>query len=505
MKEFLELVRLFSIRAAIAVILLIGIYPISSAQARTHGSDTVTENKVGKIGGSVNESSPEPSQKQAGKLGANSVDNSTETEEPANVSDEKSPTQVEEPTVEEEQSPSRKKSSETSAESGEGTTAADASASKNGKSASEAPGSIEWETNVEPSGEIFPSLLIALATVPAPEKSHAKRDSEIIGDDSGWCCAGVKNPAPGTKVKLVIRGGSLMEESYIEGTMAKNGLSYVIFPKIAWNYEYLNTVRQTTPANITFELFLNGQSVGKKVQVVRVRSINDCPIYYYDEKEPIDLSWMFAAYVNEDHPWVDGILKSALSSKIVNGFFGYQSGDSKDVFLQVFALWDALRRKGIKYSSITATAPVSEIVMSQHVRFLDEAVKNTQANCVDGSVMFASLLRKIGIDPFLVVLPNHMFLGYYLDAEHKKKTFLETTAIGDTDPEDANNLKKVEELLSEQLAAGDPWISFKAAVKAGRAQYKEDSKKFEADDPDYQIIDIGAVREKGIMPIGYRK
>ena len=55
---------------------------------------------------------------------------------------------------------------------------------------------------------------------------------------------------------------------------------------------------------------------------------------------------------------------------------------------------------------------------------------------MDGSVLFASLLRAINIDPILVRTPGHMFVGYYTDNSHTDKNFLETTMIGDVDLDD---------------------------------------------------------------------
>ena len=55
---------------------------------------------------------------------------------------------------------------------------------------------------------------------------------------------------------------------------------------------------------------------------------------------------------------------------------------------------------------------------------------------MDGSVLFASLLRAINIDPILVRTPGHMFVGYYTDSSHQDMNFLETTMIGDVDLDD---------------------------------------------------------------------
>ena len=49
-------------------------------------------------------------------------------------------------------------------------------------------------------------------------------------------------------------------------------------------------------------------------------------------------------------------------------------------------------------------------------------------------MLFASeVLRRVGIDPFLVLIPHHAFLGFYLEREHKTTNFLETTRMGVVD------------------------------------------------------------------------
>jgi hypothetical protein len=88
-----------------------------------------------------------------------------------------------------------------------------------------------------------------------------------------------------------------------------------------------------------------------------------------------------------------------------------QSADPDEVMMQVFAIWNVLQRKGIKYSDISSTTP-SKFVVSQTVRFLDQSIDATQANCVDGSVLMASILQKIGINSHLVMVPGHCFLAF---------------------------------------------------------------------------------------------
>ena len=48
--------------------------------------------------------------------------------------------------------------------------------------------------------------------------------------------------------------------------------------------------------------------------------------------------FFFAAYVNEENPMIDQLLREALNTRIVNRFLGYQSKAKGAVDKQVYAL-----------------------------------------------------------------------------------------------------------------------------------------------------------------------
>ena len=108
---------------------------------------------------------------------------------------------------------------------------------------------------------------------------------------------------------------------------------------------------------------------------------------------------------------IDQLLREALNTRIVNRFLGYQSQAKGVVDKQVYALWNILQKRKFRYSSVSNTSLSSNVVFSQRVRTFDDALDSSQINCVDGSVLFASLLRSINIDPILVRTPGHMFVG----------------------------------------------------------------------------------------------
>ena len=57
-----------------------------------------------------------------------------------------------------------------------------------------------------------------------------------------------------------------------------------------------------------------------------LRSVNECLLgYVANGTKFYDTSIFFAAYVNEENPMIDQLLREALNTRIVNRFLGYQS------------------------------------------------------------------------------------------------------------------------------------------------------------------------------------
>jgi len=366
-----------------------------------------------------------------------------------------------------------------------------------------AAGAVEWEPEIYPDKQIFPSLIIGTAAVKPDNEVFAVWEGNHIGDKQGSIGASADGIAAGSKVALEIRENDIMRASRVEGTVEADG-TVTIHPKISWKYEKLAAVRQAVPLDVTMELKVDGASCGEKTVTATLRTVNDCLFGVAepgDEGNYSDYSWLFAAYVNENHPWVDQTLKEALDTDIVTSFDDYQSGDPEKVLLQVFAIWNVMQRKGLRYSNVVTTAAETESVNSQHVRLFEDSVKAAQANCVDGSVLLAAVLRKIGLDPHLVTVPGHMFLAFSLDDE--TMVGLETTMMGEADLEkvDEKRLKSFLKFDVEEKRNEESWATFEAALDTGTQALLEASEHFGGDDADYQLIDIAAARNLGVLPI----
>src|SRR5256885_8465855 len=148
------------------------------------------------------------------------------------------------------------------------------------------------------------------------------------------------------------------------GELAEAGKDYFIAPKVNYKFDRLRQTTQQVPMNVTFEVEIDGESTGEKYETLQVRSINDCPFAVANSEETLDdenfiagnaaLGWMFAAYVNENHPLLDKILQEALETKIVSAF-KVTTHEHDETLRQVFALLSALPKRGVQYSSATTT------------------------------------------------------------------------------------------------------------------------------------------------------
>jgi hypothetical protein len=354
-----------------------------------------------------------------------------------------------------------------------------------------------WEPHFENDNELFPSIVLAMSG-----RRFNSPSSRMLGDPMGMAGALIRPLAANAHAHVVIHIEGFSEASEVDVTLPAAGQVYNVMPTMRYDFQRLAALDQSVPANVTYSVSVNGTDLGRETLPIRVRSVNDVPfIAQGPDGKPADLSILFAAYVNESHPFVDRVFQQALNYHAVNAFVGYQRGPDA-VRLQVFALWNVLQRNHLHYSSITtpsASSP-SGHVYSQAVRFIDQSIVSQQANCVDGSVLFASLLYKIGIHPVLVLKPGHMFVGYYLDEGHKQIEFLETTLLGAGHQPGAMNIAFSPVLHPAQ--GSESWNQFIRAVEVADKTFNEEVQPaLQQKRPGYAVVDIAKARQAGLNSI----
>jgi hypothetical protein len=308
---------------------------------------------------------------------------------------------------------------------------------------------------------IYPSLMLSFG-VAYPEYTR--------------CLTIALHGLPGTGQVQLRVASSLFIEALQVPVDASSG-SVTLSPELPWNFDALRRSTQLSPQSFVATLTVDGKPEAEATLVCTLHSVNEAVsrIYNAATGQWQDTSVCFAAFVNEDHPWINTLLQEAISSGGSHAFTGYQGGPQATL-QQVQAVWDALAARGLSYVNVATDSGTSPLVSTQYVRFLDQSVHDQGANCVDASVLFASILRRIGLRPVLLFRPGHCFTGFYDAAEGGRVVAFETTLLGSA-PFSAAAAEGAKELQTTL-----PFL--------GSAQYS--------------IVDIALCRQQGINPITYQ-
>ena len=280
------------------------------------------------------------------------------------------------------------------------------------------PRQVAFQADYNPlfDGQLYPSLILATPHL-----------SDLRPPTSDLFSLQVTAPTDNAVLRVVIDSSALNYVTIVQEILPRRGETYRFQPSIKWKYDLLRTLRTPGAVDFTFTCYLNDEEVDIKNLHLTYRTVNECPLSLVYDGRTHDFRWLFAAYVNEDHPQIEQILTDIVEQGTVSRFTGYQSGGSQAVRDQVFAVWYYALDHGITYSSISCTSNPSPRANVQHIRFLDEVLNTRQANCVDACVFFASILRKLGLKPVIFVEPCHAYLGYYTDKNRHDIALLETT------------------------------------------------------------------------------
>jgi len=281
---------------------------------------------------------------------------------------------------------------------------------------------ITWLPIVYEEDQVFPSAIVTLSTY----NKNFTNQLEVLARPVGFV---INSQASNKIIKWEIESSDKRFFDKVSGEFIvdEKDKSIHIMPEIPWNYQKLTENKTSTPASITYRFFDDKGNKVEETKRITYRSINDCILFYKNTQT----HYMFAGYVQESHPEVDVILKEALQTGFVNSFSGYQSKSVDDLVNQTLAIWRALQLRKMKYSSITtSSANDTDNIFTQSVRTFDNSINNIQANCVDGTVVFASILRKIGIHTQIITVKGHCYLGIHTNDEELPRLFIETTALG---------------------------------------------------------------------------
>jgi hypothetical protein len=171
-----------------------------------------------------------------------------------------------------------------------------------------------------------------------------------------------------------------------------------------------------------------------------------------------DLGRYLAAWITPNAPEIMALLRKAADLHPKHDFASYQV-DAAGVEEQVKAIYGTLKAEGINYINSTLYSGVVPGEYKQRVRLPREALANKSANCLDGTILMASLLEAASLNPGIVLVPGHAFLAWETEEDSGEWDYLETTMIGAASFEEARDYarKFAQERKEAMKKSGDPY------------------------------------------------
>jgi len=158
----------------------------------------------------------------------------------------------------------------------------------------------------------------------------------------------------------------------------------------------------------------------------------------------VDLRPYFAAWVTPNAPEILTLLRRAADLTPDGMIYDYQGRTPESVQNVVKAVFDALKGVGITYINSVISFGAGEGEMMQRVRLPRECLAERSANCIDGTLLFASILEAASINPGLVFVPGHAFLAWETGPDSGNWDYLETTKVGTSSFDEAHEFAQSE-------------------------------------------------------------
>lgn len=179
-----------------------------------------------------------------------------------------------------------------------------------------------------------------------------------------------------------------------------------------------------------------GNTVFATTAPVHLRSAND--MFW---GEDFKYASFVASWVTPHDPRVESVLSVAKQFAPDHRLPGYETEKSEAIqerstIAQSRAVFEALRSRGVSYVKSSTTFGDNRD-WSERIRTPREALRDNSANCIDGALMYASLFENLGMDPIVVLVPGHAYVGVRLTHLSNRYLYIETAYTGRTTFEEA--------------------------------------------------------------------
>ena len=171
--------------------------------------------------------------------------------------------------------------------------------------------------------------------------------------------------------------------------------------------KYLSELTEKVSGEVIISISRNGEDIISKKHPIEILP--------FDQWSGVAvLPEMLSAFVTPNYPFISTILHRA--SQFLDKWTSnpsldeYQSRNPDRVKKQMAAIYEAIAELNIVYS----TPPASYELTGQRIRMCDTILSAKLGTCLDMSLLYASCLEAVGINPIIIIIQGHAFAGGWL-------------------------------------------------------------------------------------------
>lgn len=200
-----------------------------------------------------------------------------------------------------------------------------------------------------------------------------------------------------------------------------------------------------------------------------------------------DLTPYYGAWVTPNAEPIQRLLRKVVDKTAAHSLQGYLAGRARVVEDEVRAIFDVLKDEKLVYVNSTIDFGRTAAQNGQRVRLPRESLRHRTANCLDGALLFASLMEANSLNAGLVFVPGHALVAW-----QKRQMELDE----DTDADLLENWQFLETTMVSTHTFEDALASGRETAERyfARADRKQDFENF-------RLQRLPWLRAKGIYPM----
>lgn len=277
------------------------------------------------------------------------------------------------------------------------------------------------------------------------------------------------------------------EKRFSIPTLASGEVHELGRPDVRLEPGRLRKVIERERASLCLRVYAQGECLAEEIRDVDVLAFNEWP----GHRAPLGL---LASFVTPNKtallPLVSEVKSALAAATGSNAIDGYRAR-SKDRVLQfVRSAFECITRHDVSYASL----PASYEETGQKVRLVETVLSERTANCLDATLLYASLIECFGLRPLLILMHGHALLAVWLVEEQFPEGIVEDSARLRTSM-DLGQIVALDTTLS--LGESRTPDAFARAVATAREALTRESQFVAA-------LDVHVLRDDGYRPLSLR-